>query len=72
MIAPPYFEGDVIVLGFHGILGILLLIIIALQVILSLLIKDRRKIRKLHLISGYSLLIILSIQVFNGLYLITY
>ncbi|MHA1985298.1 MAG: hypothetical protein ACW98D_01545 [Promethearchaeota archaeon] len=72
MIAPPYFAMETIVLDIHGWLSVIVLLIIILQVSLSLIIKKRFKLRKLHMYFGYIMLILITYQVANGLYLITY
>jgi hypothetical protein len=71
MILPPYFTGETIVLDFHGWNATFALIIVLIQVSLSLVIKDRRKIRKSHSYLGYILLILLSMQIVSGLILVS-
>jgi cytochrome b561 len=54
----------------HGWLSVIILIIGFSQVIPRLVVKDLRKTRKLHLIIGYALLILLIIQTVLGIQLI--
>ncbi len=72
MILPPFFSGESIILGIHGWIAVFALIIVIIQVSLSLLIKDRKKLRKSHLYLGYILLILLTLQVVNGLMLVSF
>ena len=51
----------------HGWVGLLITILALLQVIPSLVIKDRSKIRKLHLIVGYLVLTVFIIQILLGI-----
>jgi hypothetical protein len=51
----------------HGWFGLILTIMALLQVISSLAIKDRRKTRKLHMILGYALLIVIIVEIFLGI-----
>jgi len=69
MILPPYFSGQSIILGIHGWIAVFALIIVIIQISLSLLIKVRTKLRNIHLYLGYILLILLTLQVINGLIL---
>lgn len=50
----------------HGWFGLVLTIMALLQVVPSLAIKDRRKTKKLHMILGYSLLIMIIIEISLG------
>lgn len=51
----------------HGWFGLILTIMALLQVVPSLAIKDRRKTRKLHMILGYALLMLIIIEIFLGI-----
>ena len=61
-------HGEPILLSIHGKLGLIILLIIALQVLPSLILKNRAKYRELHKIVGYSLAPILIIDASWGLY----
>ena len=50
----------------HGWIGLSIMILALTQVIPSLAIKNRKHIRKLHMILGYSLLVLVIIQIFLG------
>jgi len=52
---------------FKGWLGLVILIVAVSQVILSLAVKDRRRIRRLHMIVGYSLLLLLVVETAIGI-----
>jgi hypothetical protein len=52
---------------FKGWLGLGILIVAVSQVILSLAVKNRRRIRKLHMIIGYSLVILIVIETVVGI-----
>lgn len=51
----------------HGWFGLVLTIMALLQVIPGLAIKDRRKTRKLHMILGYTLLMVIIVEIFLGI-----
>jgi cytochrome b561 len=51
----------------HGWFALVLTIMALLQVIPSLAIKDRRNTRKLHMILGYALLVVIIIEIFLGI-----
>ena len=51
----------------HGWFGLIFMILAILQVASSLAVKDRRKIRKLHMILGYALLILVIVEIFLGI-----
>ena len=57
------FEGE----GIHGITGLLAVLLILIQIIPSLIIKKRKKIRLIHRLSGYLLLIDLSYHLITGI-----
>ncbi|KKN03416.1 hypothetical protein LCGC14_1107870 [marine sediment metagenome] len=57
------FEGG----GIHGLTGLLAVILVLLQIIPSLIIKSRKKIKLIHRIVGYSLLIDLTVQLTTGI-----
>jgi hypothetical protein len=57
------FEGG----GFHGLTGLLAVILVLLQIIPSLIIKRRKKIKLIHRIIGYSLLINLTVHLTTGI-----
>ena len=57
------FEGG----GIHGLTGLLAVILVLLQIIPSLIIKIRKKIKLIHRIGGYSLLIDLTVQLTTGI-----
>jgi hypothetical protein len=51
----------------HGWFGVILTIMVLLQVVPKLAIKDIRKTRKLHMILGYALVILIIIEIFFGI-----
>lgn len=51
----------------HGWFGLLITILALLQVVPSIVTKDRGRIRRLHLIIGYLLLIVIIIQILSGI-----
>jgi hypothetical protein len=51
----------------HGWFGLILMILAISQVSSSLAVKDRRRIRRLHMTLGYVLLILLIVQIFLGI-----
>jgi len=53
--------------GIHGLTGLLAVILVLLQIIPSLIIKRRKKIKLIHRIVGYSLLIDLTVQLVTGI-----
>ncbi len=57
------FEGG----GIHGLTGLLAVILVSLQIIPSLIIKRRKKIKLIHRIVGYSLLIDLTVHLTAGI-----
>jgi len=61
-------HGEPILLSIHGKLGLIIVVIALLQVIPSLLLKNRAKYRRIHRILGYSLGLILIIDATWGLY----
>lgn len=61
-------DGESILSSVHGKLGLIILLIMVLQVIPSLVLKNRAKYRDLHKIIGYSLAPILVIDASWGLY----
>ncbi len=61
-------HGESILLSVHGRLGLVILLIVALQVIPSLTLKNRATYRGLHKIMGYALAPILIIDASWGLY----
>lgn len=61
-------HGEFIIASIHGKLGLIILIIVVLQVIPSLVLKNRAKYRRLHKIMGYSLAPVLIIAASWGLY----
>jgi len=70
MILPPFFTGSEIVLGIHGWIAVIALIMVVSQIIVSLIIKDRSRIRIYHRYFGYILMILLSMQGVIGLILV--
>lgn len=52
---------------FKGWLGLAILILAVSQVILSLAVKNRRRIRQLHMIIGYSLVVLIAIEMAIGI-----
>jgi hypothetical protein len=52
---------------FKGWLGLVIIIIAVAQVLLSLFVKDRRRIRKLHMAIGYALVLLLIIETAVGI-----
>jgi hypothetical protein len=61
-------QGDPIIASIHGKLGLIILFIVVLQVIPSLVLKNRAKYRRLHKIMGYSLAPVIIIAASWGLY----
>lgn len=61
-------HGESILSSVHGKLGLIILLIVVLQLILSLVFKNRAKYRGLHKMMGYALAPILVIDVGWGLY----
>ena len=61
-------HGESILLSVHGKLGLVILFIVALQVLPSLILKNRVRYRGLHKIMGYALAPILVIDASWGLY----
>jgi hypothetical protein len=53
--------------SFHGRFGLAVVVVALLQVIPSLVVKKRKKIRKLHQILGYALPFLVLIQVILGI-----
>ncbi len=72
MILPPYFSGETIAFELHGWIAFFALIVVILQVMLSLLFKQRAKIKKLHFFLGYILFGLLAAQVVLGLILVSF
>ncbi len=72
MILPPYFSGETIVLELHGLIALITLIVVILQVSLSVTIKERTKLRSIHLYLGYGLFVILTLQVILGLIMVSF
>lgn len=70
MILPPIYEGEQIVLGVHGWFALSAVIISVSEILMRFLVKDKRKIRKIHFYLGYSLFIILTFQIVFGMYLV--
>ncbi len=52
----------------HGWVGLIIMVLALSQMVPSLAIKDRKKIRKLHMVLGYALLVLLVIQIFLGIW----
>jgi hypothetical protein len=61
-------HGESILASVHGKLGLIILVIVVLQVIPSLVLKNRARYRRLHKIMGYSLAPILIIDASWGLH----
>ena len=61
------FEGELEFENLHGLFGMLIFIFALLQVVPSLVIKKRKKIKMLHRYIGYILLILVTVQFFSGL-----
>jgi hypothetical protein len=61
-------HGESILSSFHGKLGLIILLIVVLQIIPSLVLKNRARYRELHKIMGYALAPILIIDASWGLY----
>lgn len=61
-------HGESILSSIHGKLGLIILLIVVLQLIPSLVLKNRARYRKLHKIIGYALAPILLIDASWGLY----
>ena len=61
-------HGESILLSVHGKLGLIIILIVGLQIIPSLVLKNRTRYRGLHKIMGYSLAPILVIDASWGLY----
>jgi len=55
--------------SFHGQLGLTILVLAALQLIPSLIVKSRRKIRIPHMILGYTLSALIIIQLLLGMHM---
>ncbi len=72
MILPPYFSGETIILELHGWIALIALMVVILQVSLSITIKERAKLRSIHLYLGYGLFVILALQVILGLILVSF
>ncbi|HDZ18385.1 MAG TPA: hypothetical protein ENH75_08845 [archaeon] len=53
--------------GIHGLTGLLAVILVLLQIIPSLIIKRRKRIKLIHRIVGYFLLIDLTVQLIAGI-----
>ncbi|HUX99926.1 MAG TPA: hypothetical protein VMV49_10270 [Candidatus Deferrimicrobium sp.] len=70
MILPPIYAGEPIILGIHGWFAFTALVIAISEVLMRFIVKDKSKIRKIHLYLGYLLLIILSFQIVFGMYLV--
>ncbi len=52
---------------FKGWLGLVILVVALSQVILSLAVKDRMRIRRLHMLIGYSLVVLLIVETAIGI-----
>ncbi len=53
----------------HGPLGAAIAVLIAIQVVPSLVVKGRKRIRRAHMVLGFTLLILVILQVAYGLYM---
>ncbi len=53
--------------GIHGLTGLIAVILVFLQIIPSLIIKKRKKIKLIHRIIGYLLVIDLAVQLTTGI-----
>jgi len=70
MILPPISMGDQVVLGTHGWFALIAVLLACSEVIMRYSFKNKTKIRKFHMYLGYALLIILTLQVVVGMYLV--